>query len=140
MENVIALDKILTKLTRSIDKMLVLENEKTEALIKGDVDGIDRILLAQQPLIMSVNNIEKQRLVLQEKLGQDYTSVPKMIDENFSDNAELKAKQEILTNSIKELKKVTAKNQAVLESKAGTIDNILVGFGVKDKSAVTYKK
>lgn len=140
MENVVALEKILTKLTRSIDKMLVLENEKTEALIKGNVEEIDRILLAQQPLIMSVNNVEKQRIALQRKLGQEYTSVPKMMEEHFSDHEELKSKQEVLTDSIKELKYVTSKNQAILESKSSLIDNILVGWGAKEKSAVTYKK
>lgn len=140
MENVVALERILTKLTKSIDKMLVLELEKTEALIKGDVEEIDRILLQQQPQIMSVNNLEKQRLALQNRLGQDYTSVPKMIKEHFSDNEELKIKQETLTNSIKELKKATAKNQAILESKSSLIDNILEGFGVKEKSGVTYER
>jgi hypothetical protein len=80
---------LLNKQIEVINNLLDLENTKTNILLKGTIEDLDKILISEQPFIMSSSNIEKQRIVYQKDIGCENYTLKELIINRFSDDPDL---------------------------------------------------
>ena len=128
LENLI---DVLDKENTEYEKLVVLAEEKTPTIIKGDVEGLSRITEDEQVIVGRIQGMEKQRI----KVLADVANVVnrdvetlKLIDliqmlEKMPEQQEmLRDVQERLKKTINQLKAVNDKNQMLLADKLDMVE------------------
>lgn len=117
--------KDLSKLARILDeqcaactKMLDMEEEKSRALISGDVQALLAVLGSQQALIMAQKSLEEKRIAL---CGA-WNNIPlhELIDRNPECREALEPVFEELSKTVAALKKMNSRNRKLLEARLST--------------------
>lgn len=127
-------------------ELLEIEQQKTDILLKGDVEKLNELMNTEQALIMNSNNLEKQRETVCRAMGIENFSLREYAEEHDADNlAGLKTILINLTDVMFSLKKTGAINTKLLNSRLQTVQymcgkiNDLTGAGINEAS-LTYKK
>ena len=119
------LSSLLLKLIQVQKKLLELELLKKEALISGDLERLDEILILGQPLVMNSQSLEKQREKLQHDMGLFDVTLKQIINDYDANNTYLlKSRFDELSVVLIKLKKVNLVNMAVLNSRVTTLNKI----------------
>ena len=141
MKDLKCLADLLDKLLVIQQKLLDLENIKTGVLLKGDADELDAIVKLEQPLIMSCENIEKQRDCLQEKMGLKGVALKQIISDHqgFEGNR-LQIQYDLLSEITDEIKTINNTNKQILNSQLNIVNHILHASGITQDEVITYKK
>ena len=131
------LSGLLDEQLKICKKLLELENQKTEILLKGDFKALDDIVTRQQPYIMSSANCEKRREKLLDEMGASGLTLRQIIESNPQAKP-LKSAFSQLNDVAAQLKKACEKNKAILDSKLKVINYILSTTGASDDGMITY--
>lgn len=128
LENLI---DVLDKENTEYEKLVVLAEEKTPTIIKGDVEGLSRITEDEQVIVGRIQGMEKQRI----KVLADVANVVnrdvetlKLIDliqmlESMPDQQQkLKDVQKRLRATIDKLRESNGKNQLLLAERLDMVD------------------
>lgn len=133
------LSLLLGKTLESQNKLLRLEQRKTEILIKGSAGELDEILLQEQPLLMHISSLEQRREALQQELGWGNRTLREMIAACQTDQKhQLQNHLEELSQAVAELKKINAQNMAILHTRLHTLQQLMELTGVKN-APLTYE-
>ena len=62
MNDMLSLKQILEAQLATYQKMLDMEEEKSEALIKGDTQALTKVMSAQQALMVQAKGLEDKRI------------------------------------------------------------------------------
>lgn len=119
------------------EKLLTLEADKTEVLLKGDAPALIPLMDAQQALIMQSKGLEKQRSGICDKLP--YATLREMIQSDAQSKEVLGPAFEALGAVVEALKKKSALNKKLLETRLSTI-RFLTGQMETAASANTYTR
>lgn len=130
---------LLNKQITIQQQLLDLENQKTQILLNGTVEDLDRLVNLEQPYMMGSANIEKQRELLQRKMGYECVTLRQIVQENKSTDLHLEDKFNTLSDIILRLKKAIRMNQKILNSRLEVVDFVLVTIGYQKSELVTYK-
>lgn len=121
-------------------KLLDLENQKTIILLDGNIEELDNLVNLEQPLIMSIANIEKKRDLLQKKMDIEGATLKQIVNEYKSNDNKLENKFVELTDIIINLKRVNITNQKILSSRLDVVEFVLFEIGLKSSEDITYKR
>lgn len=95
------LDKFITattECTKQIRTMLPMEQEKRKALVSDDVPRMEHMMCDQQAAVMKLENLEKERLHLQQEAGFSGLTANEILEKISA------ADKERLTNCFDELR------------------------------------
>jgi hypothetical protein len=144
--NFITLVNILKDQCKTQYDLFDAEQKKTDILVKGDVEKLNELMITEQALLMSSNNLEKQREAVCSKMGIEHFSLRELAKEYDSDNSKglhtiLKDLTEVMFN----LKKTGALNAKLLNARLQTVQYMCskitdLSGSVIDESSLTYKK
>ncbi len=118
-------------------KLLSLEQEKTQLLLSGDAQALLPLLNDQQALIMQSRELEKQRTALLG--GTAYPTLRELVASSAECKAILGTVFEELSATVMALKKIGARNKKLLETRLQTI-RFLLGQPEQEVGANTYTK
>ena len=137
MNDLKGLQGILSSQCAVYEKLLVLETEKTEVLLKGDAPALVPLMDAQQALIMQSKGLEKQRSAICDKLP--YPTLREMIQSDAQSQEVLGPVFESLAAVVETLRKKSTLNKKLLETRLTTI-RFLTGQTEPSAGANTYTK
>lgn len=126
---------ILEKQFQIYSTLLDLENEKTKILMNRDITALDNLVNREQPCIMRSSNLENKRQKLQDEMNLGDLTLRQII-ENRAEAAFLKDSFEKLCAIIIDLKRVTAANHKILNTKLDIIHYVLTESGVGTETGV----
>jgi len=118
-------------------KLLALEEKKTKVLLAGDAQELLPLLNDQQALIMHIRELEKQRNAI--CCSMEYPTLRKLVESGEECKAVLGTVFEDLSTVVLMLKKKTALNKKLLETRLHTI-RFLLGQSGQETGSSTYTK
>ncbi len=118
-------------------KLLSLEEEKTGALLSGDVQVLVPLLNSQQALLAKCRELEKQRSALCSDTG--YSTLKELVNSGGEYESLLGGVYLELSSVVTKLKKKCAQNKKLLDTRLATI-KFLTGRMEQEPGAATYKK
>jgi len=138
MKDLEKLSALLLKLAETQNKLLELEKRKTDVLVKGNIVQLEEIMRLEQPHLMNMSNIEKQRRSLQAELGLAEVPLLQIIKEHDPHNEFLfQNRYDGLSDTIRKLRKTNAMNQAILQTRLHAISEYVSMVGLRE-TGVTY--
>lgn len=136
MKDLNKLKHILDKQCAACTKMLEQEEEKSRALISGDVQALLAVLSAQQALIMAEKSLEDKRIALCGAWKK--MTLPELIDKNPECRAVLEPVFQKLSETVITLRKMNSRNRKLLEARLATNHFMCEQLGIG--TANTYTK
>lgn len=137
MTELLELQQILASQCAVQDKLLVLEEEKTQVLLKGDPQALFPILHAQQALLVQSKDMEKQRV----ELSRDtpYPTLRELVKSSRESEDMLGPVFKELQAKVMALKKKCGLNRKLLETRLATLRFMSGQIGL-DGTQNTYTK
>lgn len=119
MDDILSLKQILEALRATYQTMLDMEEEKSQALIKGDTAVLMKIMSAQQALMVQAKGQEERRLALTSGMRQK--TLKALVESSPECKEALKGVFQALVQTMTSLKKKNARNRKLLETRLSTI-------------------
>lgn len=122
MNDVLSLKQILEAQRATYQKMLDMEEEKSDALIKGDTGVLTRIMSAQQALMVQARGLEEKRIALcgSPELG-GFKTLKALVESSPERREALEPAFAALSDTVNALKKKNNRNRKLLETRLATI-------------------
>ena len=119
MNDIDSLRDVLVLLSKTLEKLLAAENEKTGALETGDIGKLSTLINAEQALVMECSAAEKRRGQICGRLGvgsmsELYKKYPQAKDNIAPAHSEL-------LSTVKSIKKTGALNNRLLDTRLSVI-------------------
>lgn len=140
MQGIEKLPPLLDRILAVHEKLLELEQRKTETIVRSDVEALDKMLLSEQSLVMEATALEEQRMALEQELGLADMSLEDIAG-TYDQNQVLglRERHAALREVLPELQKANRLNMSVLNAKLMVIDQLMAVTGRKD-TALTYER
>lgn len=119
MDDILSLKQILEALRATYQTMLDMEEEKSQALIKGDTAVLMKIMSAQQALMVQAKGQEERRLALTS--GMKQKTLKALVESSPECKEALEGVFQALVQTMTSLKKKNARNRKLLETRLSTI-------------------
>ena len=119
MEDLISLRQTLEALCATYRRMLDMEDDKSEALIKGDTEPLMKIMSAQQALMVQARGQEQRRIELCRKA--EHKTLKALVESSPECREALEGVFHELVRTMADLKKKNARNRKLLETRLATI-------------------
>ena len=119
MNDILSLKHILEGQQATYQRMLDMEDEKSQALIKGDTRSLTKVMSEQQALMVQAKGLEDRRLALTS--GMEYKTLGALVMSSPECREALEPVFLALSQTVKALRKKNAKNRRLLESRLATI-------------------
>lgn len=121
-------------------KLLELETQKKDILLKGDVEALNTLMISEQSTIMESSGLEKQREKLQDGSALQGKNLRAIVEEYGADNAySLSTLFSDLCDTVIRLKKINMLNKKLLQSRLQTLKHVSAALGIGTQPVV-YKK
>lgn len=121
-------------------ELLVLEKEKTDILVKGDINSLDDFIRQEQSLVLKSVGLEKKREKLLTETGFLDYSLREIIEKyDTNDSYQLKTLFQRLISTIGQLQKTNDKNNQIVLSRLSILGQCLSLIGLREET-LTYKK
>jgi len=137
MDNFTELQDLLTSMKDNLDKLLVIENQKTTILEKGSVDDLNNLMNTEQALIMECSAEEKQRIKLCD--NAEVHSISELIKKYPETEPTIHPLHINMVKTIDNIKKVSTLNMKLIETRMKIIKFMTSQFGITTENA-TYSK
>ncbi|HAN20839.1 MAG: hypothetical protein A2Y15_04840 [Clostridiales bacterium GWF2_36_10] len=137
MDNLTELQDLLNTMKDSLDKLLVVEKEKTSILEKGSVEDLNNLMNAEQALIMECSAAEKQRVNLCNFV--DVQTISELIEKFPETKSTLSPIHSDMTATIESIKKASALNMKLIDTRLKIIKFMTTNLGI-DSENPTYSK
>ena len=135
MKEIKALAQVLETQRITYAKMLEMEEEKSQALIKGDAEALTKVMSAQQALMVQARGLEAKRMAICD--GMEHQTLRELVDSSPECREALDPVFNSLSETVASLKKKNARNQKLLEARLTTIRFMKERLGLQDN---TYSK
>jgi hypothetical protein len=135
MKEISALAQVLEAQHTTYAKMLEMEEEKSQALIKGDADSLTKVMSAQQALMVQARGLEAKRMAI--CAGMKYQTLRELVESSPECREALGPVFSSLSRTVTSLKKKNNRNQKLLEARLTTIRFMKERLGLKEN---TYSK
>lgn len=130
MKEISDLAQVLEAQRVTYAKMLDMEEEKSQALIKGDADVLTKVMSAQQALMVQARGLEAKRMAICD--GMQYHTLRELVESSPECRDALGAVFNSLSQTVASLKKKNLRNQKLLETRLTTIRFMKERLGLKD--------
>jgi len=136
--------EILTGIIRNQDavqkKLIKLEKEKTQILLKGTPDDLDSVLNSEQALLMQSESFERQRTALQKSMGTAGWRLKEILEHcSQEEKYSLEPVYLQLKQSLHLLRKANELNRRVIAARLESKEQMLKLMGI-GREAVTYTR
>jgi flagellar biosynthesis/type III secretory pathway chaperone len=121
--------------TQLYSKLLELEHEKYDAVIKADVEVLDDIVSKEQAYYMKMRGDEQKREKLLKEMGFSGKTMREII--NMSQGEEKDRLNDVyneLNGLLKEVKKINGMCKTLIEVRLRRVDNALSQLGEKENT------
>ena len=118
MKDLRELARVLDAQRATYAKMLEMEEEKSQALIKGDADSLTRVMSGQQALMVQARGLEDRRMKLCEGTAP---TLREFVDSSPECREALEPVSLALSETVRSLKKKNLRNRKLLEARLVTI-------------------
>ena len=135
MKEITALAQVLEAQRVTYAKMLEMEEDKSQALIKGDAEALTKVMSAQQALMIQARGLETKRMAICD--GMEHQTLRELVDSSPECHEALEPVFNSLSEAVTSLKKKNARNQKLLEARLTTIRFMKERLGLQDN---TYSK
>lgn len=123
-----ALIKTLESEAESYAELLKVEKDKTDILIKGDIERLDKLMNAEQALNMRVNGIEKKRINIMNELGMRDKTLKDVIADAKNDELKTRGRLFKIYKDLKEctdeLKSINEYNSMLIKARLNVITDL----------------
>jgi flagellar biosynthesis/type III secretory pathway chaperone len=119
MDDILSLKQTLEAQRATYQRMLDMEEEKSQALIKGDTDALMKIMSAQQALMVQAKGQEERRIALCS--GMKHKTLKALVESTPECKEALEGVFHDLVQTMTALKKKNARNRKLLETRLATI-------------------
>jgi flagellar biosynthesis/type III secretory pathway chaperone len=113
------LAEVLNGQRATYQRMLDLEEEKSQALMVGDTALLTRVMSEQQALMVQARGLEDRRAALCESLP--YKTLGELVDSDIECREALEPVFTALRGTVLTLKKKNARNRKLLEARLATV-------------------
>lgn len=143
MKDLASLYKLLDSITVLFDKLLVVENDKLDAIAANDVEKLDGFMLSEQALTMELRSLDAKREKLQTELGYDkYTLkeiISSLLPESPGDAERLRTVMGLLEQRTEELTLAVECTKKFIELHLQSIDFVLARMGEQRDRENSYQ-
>jgi len=119
MDDLIPLKQTLEALCATYQRMLGMEDDKSEALIKGDTESLMKIMSAQQALMVQARGQEERRVALCRTT--EHRTLKALVESSPACREALEGVFHDLVQTMTVLRKKNARNRKLLETRLATI-------------------
>ncbi len=119
MNDMLSLKQILEAQRATYQRMLDMEEEKSEALIKGDTAALTKLMSAQQALMVQAKGLEERRIALCS--GLEHKTLKALVESSPECREALEPTFLALSDTVNALKRKNNRNRKLLEARLGTI-------------------
>jgi flagellar biosynthesis/type III secretory pathway chaperone len=119
MNDILSLKQILEAQRATYQKMLDMEDEKSEALIKGDTGALTKVMSAQQALMVQAKGLEDRRIELCS--GMKFKTLKALVESSPEYREALEPVFQALAQTVTTLKRKNTRNRKLLETRLSTI-------------------
>lgn len=119
MNDMLSLKQILEAQRATYQRMLDMEEEKSEALIKGDTGALTKIMSGQQALMVQAKGLEDKRIVLCS--GMEFKTLKALVESSPECREALEPVFQALAQTVTALKKKNTRNRKLLETRLSTL-------------------
>jgi flagellar biosynthesis/type III secretory pathway chaperone len=119
MNDILSLKQILEGQRATYQKMLDMEEEKSQALIKGDTGALTKVMSAQQALMVQAKGLEDRRTTLCSKT--QFKTLKALVESSPECQEALEPTFLALSKTVTSLKKMNTRNRKLLETRLVTI-------------------
>jgi len=119
MNDMLSLKQILEAQRATYQKMLDMEEEKSEALIKGDTGALTKVMSAQQALMVQAKGLEDRRIALCS--GMEFKTLKALVESGPECREALEPVFQALAQTVTALKRKNTRNRKLLETRLSTI-------------------
>jgi flagellar biosynthesis/type III secretory pathway chaperone len=140
MDDILSLKQILEAQRATYQRMLDMEEEKSQALIKGDTAVLMKIMSAQQALMVQAKGQEERRVALCS--GMKHKTLRALVESSPERKEALEGVFLALVQTMTSLKKKNARNRKLLETRLSTIRFMNERLGLNPNTyarGLTYK-
>lgn len=138
MENLSELQNLLIVMKDNLNKLLLIEKEKTLILEKGNVDDLNNLMNLEQALIMECSADEKQRVSLCGNARVQ--SISELIEKYPETKETLHPIHSEMSDTIESLKKVSTLNMKLIETRMKIIKFMTAQLGISPENTTYGKK
>ncbi|MEA4831978.1 MAG: flagellar export chaperone FlgN [Oscillospiraceae bacterium] len=131
------LSKLLDSLSRHYSKLQDMENEKTKALMSGDIDALNKLMNDEQAVLMECHNTEEARKKL--CINSKYKTLGELMESSEEYGCLLGPVFKKLSDTLNSVKKANMLNMRLLEVRKSTTSYLLEHIGISDQET-GYKK
>lgn len=143
-DNTIAVAGLLKTQYETLKELLETEKNKTEVLVNGDVEKLGDLINIQQALLMTSENLEKQRDSLCKSMGIRRFSLKDFFEKYDPGNeTELKILIENYSDIFSELQKIGETNNKLVTIRLQTLSymkSLFLGNEATINENITYSK
>lgn len=137
MNSLIELQGLLFSMKDSLDKLLIVEKEKTAILEKGSVEELNNLMNTEQALIMESSTAEKQRVNLCNNVNVQ--SISELIEKFPETMPTLNPLYLDMVEIINSIKKVSVLNMKLIDTRLNITKFMTTQLGI-DSENTTYRK
>lgn len=119
MNDILSLKQILEAQRATYRKMLDMEEEKSDALIKGDTAALTKVMSAQQALMVQAKSLENRRVALCG--GLEFKTLKALVESSPECREALEPTFLALSDTVTALRKKNNRNRKLLETRLATI-------------------
>lgn len=119
MNDMLSLKQILEAQRATYQKMLDMEEEKSDALIKGDTAALTKVMSAQQALMVQAKGLENKRIALCG--GLEFKTLKALVESSPECREALEPTFLALSDTVTALRKKNNRNRKLLETRLATI-------------------
>lgn len=139
-ENMNKLSHLISQHLELQTELLELEKNKTEILIKGDIEQLNQVMVKEQSYISKSDCLEKQCQELLADAGLSGLSFREISEQNDPDSKYLFSRSlTALADVLHQLKKTNDFNNKIILSRISVLEQCLSMLGLREDS-LTYKK
>lgn len=135
MEQIDALYGMLGEGALLYESLIKVEYDKYDAVIKDDINELDKIISKEQVFYLKMKGFEQKREKLMSSMnmnGKTLKEIIAMTDE--PDNSKLKLMYDRLLKSLNDFKKITKECKTLIEVRLHKIDNAMNKLGEKENN------
>lgn len=130
-----SLHDLLKESTQLYSRLLELEHEKYDALIKADIEILDAIVSKEQAYYMKMRGDEQKREKLLKDMGFSGNTMREIIEmSQGEEKAKLNDAYIELNELLKEVKKINGMCKTLIEARLRRVDNALSQLGEKENT------
>lgn len=144
MSNYNEIQLIMEEYTSVMDKLIVFENNKLQAIDEKNNELLDKFLKDEQVYLLQLKGLDQKRETLQKKLGIEGLTYRNIIDITDIDHkSDMEATYQILASKIEEFKNLTEAIKTYIDLRLHTIDALMEKFGaapIRDSQSGIYDR